>query len=675
MEILEKTMIYKVKKAFARAKNIPIFFAAYPLEIRERAVYLYGNATIETTKTNYCMICGRTLTHPVSVVLGIGPECGGHWWNWNAIGGYSVENIERIKGEISNIKIDTWVPRSCILEITDSDEEVNVPEDHPIVLRKTNKEGPTRQAVQVKKAVFVDGKIKISFPYNPETVALVKMMPGRKFDKTNPKDIHWTVNYDSESVDLLRQNGFEIDQSLDFSSSEKMAEKRASIIRLSNKCTLFYVPAPIRQIIKEKMTFINPAYTGAVEHGRFGASTNIPKYLTFFEETPNKITFLRGALKQVVEILREHDIKYELKDHRSEGERTDITFNGELRDYQEEAVDALMKCHFGVLEAATGSGKTVIALGVIAKRKANTLILVHTKELMYQWQERVKTFLGVDTGLLGDGICEIKPVTIGMVKTVKNKIDNNVDFASKFGQLVVDECHRTPSSTFMDIVTKFPSKYMLGLSATAYRRDGLTKLIYASLGRKVHTIDNVHLRNTGAVLRPNIITKTTQFDFTFRGEYSKMLSAVASDVLRNKLIADTIKQLHSDNQVTLVTSDRVGHLKELSKLVGSSKSAILHSKTPMSVRHEIVEKVNQGKIKILFATYQLIGEGFDCAGLATLHLATPFRYTGRLVQVAGRVLRPGENKTATIVDYVDEKQGVLRSQAKERRTALQELKA
>ena len=670
MEIPKKTMIYKIKKAFARAKGIPIYFAAYPLDIREKAVYLYGNATIETTKTNYCMVCGRTLTHPVSVILGIGPECGGHWWNWNEIGGYTAENIERVKSEIRNIKVDTWVPRSCILEITECNEEVVIPEDHPVLKRtqKPSLERPKQKAQVPKKASFVNGNIKVTFPYSVELVALIKLFPGRKFDKSNPKDVHWILPFSSGTIKVLEQNGFEIDSSLLFNQSDKTA-----IIRLENKCTLYYVSDEVKSVIRKMMTFNNPVYIGAVEHGNYGATDKIPKYLYFYEETPESITFLRGALKHVIELLDEQGIKYVLKDRRSENKEVKIDFNGSLRNYQEKAVDEMLKCHFGVLEAATGAGKTVIALAIIARRKRKTLILVHTKELMYQWQERIKTFLKTDAGLLGDSQCEIKNITVGMVKTVKNKIDKDSEFTKQFGQLVVDECHRTPSSTFMDIVTKFESKYMLGLSATAYRRDGLTSLIYHSLGRKIHTVDNVHLRNTGAVLRPEVIKIGTTFDYNFNGDYPKMLSAVSMDKHRNTIIANTVKELHSNGQVTLVVSDRVEQLKTLDRMVGSNKSAILHSKTPMTERKRIVDEVNKGNINILYATYQLIGEGFDCAGLTTLHLAAPFRYVGRLVQVAGRVLRPAKGKTATIVDYVDYNQNVLKSQAYERGKALESL--
>jgi len=101
---------------------------------------------------------------------------------------------------------------------------------------------------------------------------------------------------------------------------------------------------------------------------------------------------------------------------------------------------------------------------------------VHSKELLYQWANQVNKFLGIEAGLIGDGKYVIAPVTIGIVNSVKKHID---ELPQHFGHLLVDECHRVPASLFTDVVTSFDSKYSLGLSATAYRRENiLTKLIF-----------------------------------------------------------------------------------------------------------------------------------------------------------------------------------------------------
>lgn len=91
-------------------------------------------------------------------------------------------------------------------------------------------------------------------------------------------------------------------------------------------------------------------------------------------------------------------------------------------------------------------------------------------------------------------------------------------------------------------------------------------------------------------------------------------------------------------------------------------------------RKAIVERLNAGKVKVLIATGQLIGEGFDCKGLSTLFMATPIKFDGRVIQYVGRVLRaaPGKRQ-ARIYDYVDKHIGVLAASARARQKVFNRL--
>ena len=143
-----------------------------------------------------------------------------------------------------------------------------------------------------------------------------------------------------------------------------------------------------------------------------------------------------------------------IKDLRRRLAEVDYSFQGELRSYQKEAVEAILRRHFGVLVAATGSGKAVIALEVIARRRQLPLILVHSRELMYQWEERVRQFLGVQAGLIGDSKFDIQPLSIAIVNTARKRLD---ELVPRFGHLVVDECHLVPATLFTGVVKKFDS--------------------------------------------------------------------------------------------------------------------------------------------------------------------------------------------------------------------------
>ena len=203
-----KTKLYKVKPRFAQMKNLPIYFVANQLIETSKAVYLHGRGTTETARMGICCKCGRTLTHPVSVELGIGPVCGQHWHDWDLIGGFTKENLERLKGAMQEIKVDTWVPKSTIQEELETEDAVTTPKDHPKL--KPKAEIP-RQATMVRsKRTGVYG-IKITFPFNEEDLRNVRTLPDRKFSQEHK---FWTCPLSVEAVEKLQSFKFSIDEHL-----------------------------------------------------------------------------------------------------------------------------------------------------------------------------------------------------------------------------------------------------------------------------------------------------------------------------------------------------------------------------------------------------------------------------------------------------------------------------
>jgi superfamily II DNA or RNA helicase len=234
------------------------------------------------------------------------------------------------------------------------------------------------------------------------------------------------------------------------------------------------------------------------------------------------------------------------------------------------------------------------------------------------------------------------------------------DVAEHIGFLVVDECHRCPSRTFTEAVTGFDARYMLGLSATPWRRDKLSKLIFWHLGDVHHEVDKNHLVKTGDVLPAEIIIRNTSFKPYYDpvNEYSKMLSELTADTERNVLIAsDVTRETERNAGICLVLSDRKAHcdnLRALLKYRYKIDSELLTGDLKMDERQNVIERLNQGVVNVVIATGQLVGEGFDCRNLSTLFLATPIRFSGRVIQYLGRVLRPAPGKTvARVFDYVD----------------------
>jgi superfamily II DNA or RNA helicase len=261
-------------------------------------------------------------------------------------------------------------------------------------------------------------------------------------------------------------------------------------------------------------------------------------------------------------------------------------------------------------------------------------------------------------------------MTVALVQTLYKCAE---DVSKHIGFLIVDECHRCPSRTFTEAVTEFDSRYMLGLSATPFRRDNLSRLIFWHLGDVHHKIDQSRLVESGDILAAEVIVRETDFKPYFDpvNEYSKMLSELVSDDRRNRLIASDIeKEVHNNDGVCLVLSDRKKHCETLQALLRyryKISSELLTGDLSGSERRAVLDRLDQGDVKVLIATGQLIGEGFDRKDLSPLFLATPIKFRGRVLQYLGRVLRPAPGKRiARVYDYVDVHVDVLKAAARAR---------
>ncbi len=223
---------------------------------------------------------------------------------------------------------------------------------------------------------------------------------------------------------------------------------------------------------------------------------------------------------------------------------------------------------------------------------------------------------------------------------------------------------------------------MLGLSATPYRRDKLTRLIGWYIGDTAHRIDQKVLTESGAILAFRVKWISTQFttDRDPSNEYSKMLSELTMDTGRNALVCqEAAQQAKTGEGIPLVLSDRRMQCMALADALERDfdiNPLVLTGDLSKKARESVVEKLNAGKGEALVATSQLVGEGFDLPALGSVILASPMKFKGRLIQAVGRGLRPSPGQShATIVDFVDSKIGVFEAAAKSRMRTYQELGA
>ena len=452
-------------------------------------------------------------------------------------------------------------------------------------------------------------------------------------------------------------------------------------ILITNKLKIPCDQLPFEAVekLKSHLIFTNPQWLENNKRGYWNGKT--PEKLYFLETVNDNYIIPRGFVHQLGSILKPFNLNLAFDDQTCIREPVDFKFKGKLYDFQERAVNIILNRRFGVFNCPTGGGKTIVALYCIAKRKQPALVVVHTKELLYQWQKRAQEFLDIENenekiGLIGDGKFSIgSHLTVAIVNSLYKRVNEVKDH---IGFFIVDECHRTPSRTFIEAASAFDCRFMLGLSATPYRRDKLTQVIGFYMGALLISISPQELQKKSRIMRARVVVRRTEFDYDYVADedYQAMMTLLTEDIGRTELIAtDASNHSKKYKGVGLVISDRKDHCKAIYNRLKQMNVNVrmLTGDVPNKERKAITEELTQGNIKVLVATAQLIGEGFDLKQLSALFLTMPVKFTGRIKQYVGRILRTDKEKNdAIIYDYVD-KPGVLQASFISRRKAYLEL--
>ena len=439
---------------------------------------------------------------------------------------------------------------------------------------------------------------------------------------------------------------------------------------LKNRLYLDGLKPKTRQEIKKMLTMDNPKYLEAEKMNRF--TKDIELNLKFYEENQDTLICPRGAATQIYNLCQSHGEKIKIVDNRRLLNPVKITFHGELRPLQQTTVKQGLRRDFGLLESPTGAGKTIMALYMIAERKQPSLVVVHTKELLNQWLDRIEQFLDIpkgEIGIIGGGKFKIgQKITVGMIQTLHKRA---AEVMPHIGYLILDECHRAPAMQYVKAIKEFDCKYMTGLTATPWRRDGLSKVIFWHIGDVTARIDKKDLLDNGNLCQAEVKWIKTKFNTLAdaSGNYSKALSELTEDYYRNRLIGDTVAKNKSTG-ISLILSDRREHCNELARVLSVENgihTEVLTGATSKKERERIIQDLQQGKCRYLIATGQLVGEGFDLPEISTMFLTTPIKFSGRVIQYIGRALRPAPGKEKAIIfDFVDVLNPVFKASATSR---------
>ena len=385
------------------------------------------------------------------------------------------------------------------------------------------------------------------------------------------------------------------------------------------------------------------------------------------EDFPKHIGLPRGCLEDTTELLHSLKIQTRIIDERVGGNRVKAEFIGTLRPEQQAAADALLERDTGVLSASTAFGKTVIAAYLIAKRSVNTLILVHLKELLYQWIERLNAFLSVpveDIGQIGGG--KRKPTGIIDVATIQSLGRKGVvdDIVANYGHLIVDECHHISARSFEIVARQCKAKYVTGLSATVTRKDGHHPIIFMNCGPIRYKVDD----KKQAAARPfahKVIVRETNFQMpaSFEADRYTAIQEIYRALLRsderNQFIVADVMDAIKNNRFPVILTERKEHLETLKSLLEDKIQNLIVMKGGMGKKQRqaaltALEFLPDDAEKALLATGRYLGEGFDDERLDTLFLTLPISWRGTLNQYAGRLHRIHDSKKEVVIyDYVD----------------------
>lgn len=392
---------------------------------------------------------------------------------------------------------------------------------------------------------------------------------------------------------------------------------------------------------------------------------NRPRIIGCAENYPQHIGLPRGCLDGVLTLLQDNGISPAFQDERLPGRKVAAKFIGTLRKDQKVAVREILRHEIGILCAPPAFGKTVTAAALIARRKVSTLVLVHRTDLLRQWQERLTSFLDIfkgRVGVIGGGKKKVSgKIDIAVMQSL-SRLENVGELLDSYGQIIVDECHHLSAFSFEAILKQAKAKYVIGLTATPVRRDGLQPIIFMQCGPIRHSASRPETALKQLEVWPRVLLAP---EISPDSPIQEVFRILANDITRNRCIAGDTSAAYREGRKVLVLTERTDHLPLLQEALRDEVEHcfVLHGRLSKKQRSTVLaelDALDESAPRVLLATGRLIGEGFDYPPLDTLVLAMPISWKGTLQQYAGRLHREHAGKqNVRIYDYVETDQPQL----------------
>ena len=447
------------------------------------------------------------------------------------------------------------------------------------------------------------------------------------------------------------------------------------------KADKIYIPlksvsAKVLNHLKRIAAFKNPEFYS--KQALRLSTYSVPRIISCFDISNEYLAMPRGCEDTILSFLNDNNVKYSITDKTSHGKKISVTFIGKEREEQTEAISALLPYNNGILHATTAFGKTVTAVAIIARKKVNTLILVHSKALLTQWHERLVEFLDIDfkepeepkkrgrkkvfspigsldsTGNSLHGV-----IDIALIQSCLDE-DGVKPFVQDYGMVIVDECHHVSSITFENVLKNIKAHTVYGLTATPIRKDGQQPIIFMQCGPIRFSADAKSQMTKQSFDRYLIPRFTSYRSITEdKQTITAMYQSLSEDILRNDLIVKDICKVVDSGRTPIILTNRTSHVTLLAEKLRTTIPNVITltgSGTTKDKREALrrLQTISPSDPLVIVATGKYVGEGFDYPRLDTLFLALPISWKGLVAQYAGRLHRENEGKKDVhIYDYID----------------------
>ncbi len=392
-------------------------------------------------------------------------------------------------------------------------------------------------------------------------------------------------------------------------------------------------------------------------------------------------SFPAGLTPRVAALLAAHGVQHTLHEE-PPPESVPVELSEpaiELRPYQEECIAAALEARRGVLEMATGAGKTAVAGCIIHRLAHPAMFFVHTRDLLHQTRRTFENMLGVRVGQVGDGVVDLRPVTVATIQTCAKALGIKIEKTPegdalendrtdiKTGQrrlleairdvpvVFFDECHHLPADCCYSLAMQTKSAaYRYGLSATPYRSDRQDLLLEAAIGPKVYRANASVLIEQGFLVPPLVRFHAVPALHVVgrRPEYSEVFEDyIVRNPRRNGLIAEHARALEKKRVSVLILVSQVAHGEQLQALMPGVP--LVQGSDPSPLRQEVFGRLERKEQMVVIAT-TLADEGLDIPTLGAVVLASGGKSETRALQRVGRALRPAPGKKqAVVLDFFD----------------------